>query len=402
MPFRSFGLHEQLVRATHDLGYTEATPVQAGAIPAAVSGRDVLATAQTGTGKTAAFVLPMLHRLLESTRGQAARALVLSPTRELASQTESCFRSLARHTNLRSTVVVGGQPFFPQIRALRGVLDVIVATPGRLLDHVQKAPDRFEGVTTLALDEADTMLDMGFLPDIERIVAKLPALAQTLLFSATMPPGIAKLTKKLQRDPVRVQIGKATNAAVSVAQSAYPVPPHLKPALLRHLLSNTTMKSVLIFTRTKSQAERLAKLVAKDGFSVDELHSDRSPAQRARAMEGFRRGQCQVLVATNIAARGLDVNNITHVISIDVPEAPDDYVHRIGRTGRAGTTGEAYQFVSKDEERHLAQIERQVGQRIARVTLPNFDYKQAPPELPAGSGAPQRPGSRGHVRSGRR
>ena len=385
MPFKSLGLHPLLVRATAELGYTEPTPVQAGAIPPALTGRDVIATAQTGTGKTAAFLLPVLHRLIDLPRG-GTRALVLSPTRELAEQISDVCRGLAKHTKLQSALVVGGRPMGPQERALRAGVDVIVATPGRLLDHLKQGTARLDRVTTLVLDEADSMLDMGFLPDVRRIAERLPARQHTLLFSATMPPVIAQLARELLRDPAVVQIGRRSTAAVGITQAAYPVPNHLKTALLRHLLRETEMPSVLVFTRTKHSARKLARVVAADGFAVAELHSNRTPAQRTRAMDGFRRGQFQVMVATNIAARGLDVDHITHVISVDVPDVPEDYVHRIGRTGRAGAEGDAFILVSREEEGALARIERQVGQRLPRVTLPDFDYKQSPPPTPAGQG----------------
>lgn len=377
MPFNSMGLHPFLVRSTRELDYKEPTPVQAGAIPPALAGRDVIATAQTGTGKTAAFLLPVLHRLLGLPRG-GTRAVVVSPTRELAEQIHESCRSLARHTPLRSTLIVGGRPFGPQEHALRSGPDVIVATPGRLLDHLQQGTARFDRAATLVLDEADTMLDMGFLPDVKRIIARMPARKHTLLFSATMPPVIAKLAGEILRDPATVQIGRRTATAVGITQAAYPVPSHLKTALLRHLLRETEMPSVLVFTRTKHSAKKLARVVAADGFTVAELHSNRSPTQRTQALDGFRRGKYQVLVATNIAARGIDVNHITHVISTDVPDVPEDYVHRIGRTGRAGAAGDAFILVSREEESSLARIERQVGQRLPRVTLPDFDYRQPP------------------------
>ena len=287
---------------------------------------------------------------------------------------------------MRSTVVVGGRPFGPQERTLRSFPDLIVATPGRLLDHLQQGTVKLDRVSTLVLDEADSMLDMGFLPDIRRIITRLPARKHTLLFSATMPPVIAKLASEILRDPATVQIGRRSTAAVGITQAAYPVPTHLKVALLRHLLRETEMPSVLVFTRTKHSARKLARVVAADGFKVAELHSNRTPAQRGKAMEGFRRGQFQVMVATNVAARGLDVNHITHVISTDVPDVPEDYVHRIGRTGRAGAQGDAFILVSREEEGALSRIERQVGQRLPRITLPDFDYMQPPPPKQAGAG----------------
>ena len=382
MPFKTLGLHPSLVRATQDLAYKEPTPVQAGAIPPGLAGRDVIATAQTGTGKTAAFLLPVLHRLIDLPRG-VTRALVLSPTRELAEQIDAMCRDLAKHTKVQSTLIVGGRPMGPQERALRAGVDIVVATPGRLIDHLNRGTARFDKVTTLVLDEADSMFDMGFLPDVRRIIARVPARNHTLFFSATMPPVIAKLAHELLRDPATVQIGRRSSAAVGITQAAYPVPTHLKTALLRHMLGETEMPSVLVFTRTKHNAKKLAKVLTTDGFSVAELHSNRTPPQRAKAMEGFRRGDFQIMVATNIAARGLDVDHITHVISTDVPDVPEDYVHRIGRTGRAGATGDAFILVAREEEGALARIERQVGVRLPRITLPDFDYNAvAPPKAP--------------------
>ena len=385
MPFKSLGLHPSLVRATQDLEYTEPTPVQAGAIPPALLGRDVIATAQTGTGKTAAFLLPLLHRLIDTPRGYT-KAVILSPTRELAEQIADVCRGLARHTKVQSELVVGGRPMGPQERALRAGVDIVVATPGRLIDHLNRGVARFDKASTLVLDEADSMFDMGFLPDVRRIIARLPARKHTLFFSATMPPVIAKLANELLKNPATVQIGRRSATAVGITQAAYPVPAHLKTALLRHMLGETEMPSVLVFTRTKHNAKKLARVLTIDGFSVAELHSNRTPPQRAKAMEGFRRGDFQIMVATNIAARGLDVDHITHVISTDVPDVPEDYVHRIGRTGRAGATGDAFILVSREEEDSLARIERQVGQRLPRVTLPDFDYTAAAPPKPPGGG----------------
>src|SRR4051812_13589775 len=373
MPFKALGLHPSLVRATREMGYTQPTPVQAQAIPAVLAGRDLIATAQTGTGKTAAFLLPILHRLLDLPRG-TTQALVITPTRELAQQIDEVCLGLAYHTPLRVGLLVGGAPMGPQEKALRAGVEVLLATPGRLLDHMRQNQARFDHLHTLVLDEADRMLDMGFLPDLKRIVARLPAREQTLLFSATMPPVIARLAGDILRNPLSIRIGQRSAPAVGITQAAYPVAEHLKPALLRHLLRHTDMPSVLVFVRTKRSAKRLAHTIADDGFAVTELHSNLTQPQRNRAMAGFRRGDFQVLVATNIAARGLDVDHITHVISFDVPAVPDDYVHRIGRTARAGAEGDAFVLVSPAEEKSLARIERQIGQRLPRVTLPDFDY----------------------------
>jgi ATP-dependent RNA helicase RhlE len=375
MPFKKLGLDPLLVSATRRMNYTEPTPIQAEAIPAILAGRDLIATAQTGTGKTAAFLLPILHRLLTKPRG--APCLIVSPTRELAQQIETVCRDLSQQAHVRTGLVVGGVGMERQERLLRSGVDVLVATTGRLLDHLRHQPDALQRVGVLVLDEADRMFDMGFLPDIRRIVARLPKRRQTLLFSATMPPVIAALAREILKNPASIQIGRKTAVAVGITQAAYPVPEHLKTTLLRHLLREMDMPSVLVFTRTKHSARKLTRIIAEDGFKVAELHGNRTQGQRTRAMEGFRRGDYQVMVATNIAARGLDVDHITHVISCDVPDVPEDYVHRIGRTARAEAKGDAFILVAPAEEGALAQIERQIGQRLPRVTLPDFDYRQA-------------------------
>ncbi|HEX3316326.1 MAG TPA: DEAD/DEAH box helicase [Gemmataceae bacterium] len=376
MPFSKLGLHATLVAATRRLHYTEPTPIQAEAIPPVLAGRDVIATAQTGTGKTAAFLLPICHGLLKEPRGPAA--LIITPTRELAQQIESVCRDLTQSAKLRVGLVVGGAAMERQERLLRSGVDLLIATTGRLLDHLRYQPTALNRIGVLVLDEADRMFDMGFLPDIRRVIGKMPGRKQTLLFSATMPPVIAGLAREILKNPVSIQIGRKTAVAVGITQAAYPVADHLKTPLLRHLLRETEMPSVLVFTRTKHSAKKLTRLIAQDGFKVAELHSNRTQAQRTKAMEGFRRGDYQVLVATNIAARGLDVDHITHVISYDVPHVPEDYIHRIGRTARAKAEGDAFVLVSPPEEGCLSQIERQIGQRLPRVTLPDFDYRQAP------------------------
>ena len=387
MPFKNLGLHPSLVQAVRDMRYEQPTPVQAEAIPAVLAGRDLIATAQTGTGKTAAFLLPILHKLISEPRN-TTRALVVTPTRELAQQIDDVMLGLAYHTGLRSGVLVGGVAMGPQEKALRAGVELLIATPGRLLDHMRHNQARFDQVHTLVLDEADRMLDMGFMPDIKRIFARLPGRKQTLLFSATMPPVIAQLSRDVLKNPLTIQIGKRSAPAVGITQAAYPVPEHLKTPLLRHLLRHNDMPSVLVFTRTKQSAKRLARIINGDGFAVGELHSNLSMPQRMRAMDLFRRGETQILVATNIAARGLDVTHITHVISFDVPSVPDDYIHRIGRTARAESEGDAFVLVAPAEEKNLVRIERQIGQRLPRVTLPDFDYKQAAPSKPAPKGKP--------------
>jgi len=407
MPFSTLGLHPQLMQAIKRLQFTEPTPIQAEAIPAILAGRDVIATAQTGTGKTAAFLLPILHQLLGQPRG-TPRVLIITPTRELAQQIESVCQGFIEGTPIRVGLVVGGASIDRQDRMLRGNVDILVATTGRLIDHMRTLQPPFARISTLVLDEADRMFDMGFLPDIKRIITRLPARKQTLLFSATMPPVIATLAREILRNPATIQIGRRTAVAVGITQAAYPVPDHLKTALLRHLLREAEMPSLLVFTRTKHSAKKLTRVIEADGFKVAELHSNRTQAQRTRAMEGFRRGDFQMLEATNIAARGLDVDHITHVISYDVPDVPEDYVHRIGRTARAKAEGDAFVLVSPAEEGSLSDIERQIGQRLPRVTLPDFDYRQPAPNRPPNNqaarpgGGGRRPGPSSNNRSRRR
>jgi ATP-dependent RNA helicase RhlE len=374
MPFTQLGLPLSLLQNVLNLGYKIPTPIQAQAIPTVRAGRDLVATAQTGTGKTAAFLLPIMQQLLEHTRGTTG-ALVLTPTRELANQIEQVFRGLANGTPLRSALVVGGVPPHPQERALRSGVDLVVATPGRLLDHLSRGIGNMSALRTLVLDEADQMFDMGFFPDVKRIIARLPAKRQTLLFSATMPQEVARLGQTILRDPERIAIGTVGEATDTVTQIAYPVPVHRKSALLMHLLEQWEMPSVLVFTRTKHSAKRLAAQLSKAGHGVAELHSNRSPSQRARAMHDFRTKIVPVMVATNIAARGLDVRHITHVVNFDVPNAPEEYVHRIGRAGRAGDRGNALVFVSPEETGLLSRIERQLRQQLPRRHAEDFDYQ---------------------------
>ena len=377
MPFQQFGLPSSLVRNVHALGYLAPTPIQVQGIPAVRSGRDLVATAQTGTGKTAAFLLPVLEQLLARPRGTAG-ALVLTPTRELAQQIDGVCRGLAAGTGLRGVLVVGGAPAAPQIRGVRGGAELVIATPGRLLAHLRDGAFGLPALKTLVLDEADQMFDLGFFPDLKRILALLPARRQTLLFSATMPPEVASLGRALLRDPQTVAIGTQGTVVRSVTQTVYPVPTHRKTALLRHLLEQFEMPSVLVFTRTRRGARRLARALSEAGNGVGELHADRTPAQRLRTMQGFRERAFPILVATNIAARGLDVRHVTHVVNFDVPEVPEEYVHRIGRTGRAGDEGDALVLVSPEEGGLLARIERQLGQRLPRRHLSDFDYNVRP------------------------
>lgn len=388
MPFHQFGLPSSLVQNVLALGYEAPTPIQIQAIPAVRSGRDLVATAQTGTGKTAAFLLPVLDQLLARPRGSAG-ALVLTPTRELAQQIDGVCRGLAAGTGLRGVLVVGGAPAHPQIRGVRAGADLVIATPGRLLAHLRDGAFALSGLKTLILDEADQMFDMGFFPDLKRILSFLPPRRQTLLFSATMPSEVANLSRSLLRDPLTVTIGTQGAAARTVTQNVYLVPAHRKTALLCKLLEQFEMPSVLVFTRTRRGAKRLAKSLAAASYGVDELHADRTPAQRLRTMQGFRERAFPILVATNIAARGLDVRHVTHVINYDLPEVPEDYVHRIGRTGRAGDEGDALMLVSPEEAGLLARIEKQLGRKLPRRHLEEFDYTVRP-EMVAGRGPANR------------
>jgi ATP-dependent RNA helicase RhlE len=378
MPFQKLGLRPSLVRNALALGYVTPTPIQLRAIPAALSGADLVVTSQTGTGKTAAFLLPVLQQLLDRPRGTTG-AVVLTPTRELAQQIHGVFRGLTPNTPLRGALITGGVPPGPQERALRSGVDLIVATPGRLLACLSVQPGALARLRTLVLDEADQMFDMGFLPDLKRIVARLPAGRQTLLFSATMPPEVERLSRSILRDPQKVAVGPQGKAVASVTQVVYPVPGHRKTALLDHLLRQLEQPSVLVFTRTRRGARRLARALFESGHDVAELHADRSPAQRQRAMQGFRDRSFAVLVATNIAARGLDVRHVSHVVNFDVPSAVEEYVHRVGRTGRAGDLGDALVLASPEESEQLARIERRLGKRLPRRRLDDFDYTAPAP-----------------------
>ena len=384
-PFAHFGLDERLLKAVAEMGYERPTPVQEQAIPIVMAGKDVIGSAQTGTGKTAAFGLPILHRILgEHAKHHVLRALILSPTRELAAQIEEALKDYARHTKIKIASVIGGVSIVPQTKALREGVDVLVATPGRLLDHLQQRHLTFRDLQVFVLDEADRMLDMGFLPDIRRIIAQLPAKRQTMLFSATIPPEIAALAKGLLKNPEQVQIGRQSAAAVGITHAVYPVQSHLKPTLLPAILRSIGARSVLVFTRTKRRADRLTRALTKTGLRIAVIHGDRSQNQRIAALDGFRRGKFDVLVATDIAARGLDVEGITHVINFDVPGTPEDYVHRIGRTARAEAVGDAFTLVAPEEEIQMRQIEAHLGHALPRVALRDFDYSVAAPEKKIG------------------
>ena len=390
--FESLNLHPDLLRGIRDLGFIRPTPIQAQAIPAVLSGRDVIGCAQTGTGKTAAFVLPILHRLMQGKSRGNVRSLIVAPTRELALQSMDHLKALSRYVHLKGAAIFGGVPMDPQISALSRGLDIISATPGRLLDHIYSGRIDFVDLEVLVLDEADRMLDMGFLPDIQKILRVLPVKRQNLVFSATMPPAILTLVNQILSHPVTIQIGQRSSPAVGIRHAIYPVPRHLKPDLLVELLRGQQMTSVLVFTRTKHYASRLAMTLERRGVRVSVLHGDRSQSQRLRALEQFRRGKSQVMVATDIAARGIDIEDISHVINFDIPNTPEDYVHRIGRTARAEATGDAFSLVDRDEEPMVKEIELSLKRTLPRVTLPDFDYKKAGPPRTHDSG--QRHGAR--------
>jgi ATP-dependent RNA helicase RhlE len=374
VPFSALALHPDLLRGIRELGFTRPTPIQEQAIPPALDGRDLLACAQTGSGKTAAFLLPILHRLIGRPR-RVTRVLILTPTRELAAQILEDFNALAVHTALTGAAVYGGVGMGPQEHAFRTGVDLIVATPGRLLDHARAPYAKLDGLEYLVLDEADRMLDMGFLPDIKRILRHIPQRRQTLFFSATMPPPIGALASEMLRKPVMISLQRQAAPAVGITQAAYPVSQDVKASLLLELLQRNILRQALVFTRTKHRANRLADYLVHQGVKAERIHGNRSQSQRTQALAGFKSGRYPVLVATDIAARGIDVEALSHVVNFDVPAAPDDYIHRVGRTGRAEMTGEAFTFVAPQEEGDWRAIERAIGRSLPRVTLPDFNYQ---------------------------
>jgi ATP-dependent RNA helicase RhlE len=372
--FTGMSLSPRLLAAVGDLGFERPTPVQRAAIPAGLAGRDLLGTAATGSGKTAAFVLPILQRLLERRRG-ATRALVLVPTRELAAQVEEHTRQLAAHTDLSVAAVFGGVGMAPQVNAFKQGVDVLVATPGRLLDHMGRAHGRLDALEVLVLDEADRMLDMGFLPEIRRILSHLPKRPrQTFFFSATMPQAIVKLANEMLDRPERVEVERRQAPAAGVIQALYPVPQTAKVTLLLELLRRGVIGNAIVFTRTKHRANRVAQKLERAGAEVARIHGNRSQKQRTEALAGFKAGRYRVLVATDILARGIDVEALEHVVNFDVPVTPEDYIHRVGRTGRAEATGDAYTFFAPEERDLVDAIERKVGRRIERRKVEGFDY----------------------------
>jgi ATP-dependent RNA helicase RhlE len=390
MGFSKFGLSPQILEGVKAMGYVEPTPIQLRAMPLIMSGRDVIGSAQTGTGKTAAFALPILSQL--GAHQPMARFLVLEPTRELAAQVETAIHDFSRFTQLRTAVIFGGVGYGKQNDELRRGVDVLVATPGRLLDHMQQGTCKLNQVQYLVLDEADRMLDMGFLPDVRRILDQCPRDRHTSLFSATIPPEIETLIKWAMRNPETVEIGARRTPAETVKHVIYPVSDSQKTDLLLELLRRVNFESVLIFCRTKHGADRVAGLLKRNNHAVAVLHSNRTQREREQALHGFREGRFEVLVATDIAARGLDIADVTHVINYDVPQHPEDYIHRIGRTGRAEASGDAFTLMVAEDGRHVHAIERFISQKIPRVKLENFDYRytalfeEGKPGAPSGGG----------------
>lgn len=391
MSFSSLGLSEQLVRATSDQGYETPSPIQAQAIPAVLSGRDVMAAAQTGTGKTAGFTLPLLQRLGETSRtGKGPRALILTPTRELAAQVHDSVNLYSKYVPTKAAVVFGGVKINPQMMKLRKGLDVLVATPGRLMDLYQQNAVRFNEVEILVLDEADRMLDMGFIRDIRKILSLLPAKRQNLLFSATFSNEIRTLAEGLLDNPVQVEVAARNTSAENIKQSVYPVDQSQKTALLSKLVRDNSWDQVLVFTRTKHGANRLTQKLEKDGITAAAIHGNKSQGARTRALADFKAGEVRVLVATDIAARGLDIKQLPQVVNFELPNVPEDYVHRIGRTGRAGESGHALSLVSADEGKMLAGIERLIKKQLPRTEVEGFEPTNNLPLKPKAKADPSR------------
>ncbi|MDP2871448.1 MAG: DEAD/DEAH box helicase [Bacillota bacterium] len=380
LEFSEFQLSEIILRNIEELGYAQPTHVQSQAIPAALEGRNLLVTAETGSGKTAAFLLPMIQRLqAEGRRAGKIRGLVMCPTREIASQTVEFAQALADGTGVQSASIYGGVAFGPQEQAFRSGVEIIVATPGRLLDHISRGNAKFDALSFLVIDEADRLMDMGFMPDLQRVLGFLPKQRQTMLFSATMPDEIMSLVRRIMSDPLRVEVGQLAMPPATVEQVVYPVAQERKTDLLIYLLrgkSGEKMETVLVFCRTKRRAERLAQQLTRARLNVTAIHGDRSQSQRETALAGFRSGEFRVLVATDVAARGLDIEAISHVVNYDLPEVAEVYVHRIGRTARAGATGRAYSFVTPEDRANLTRIEQALGQRLERFTITDFSYNR--------------------------
>jgi ATP-dependent RNA helicase RhlE len=382
MPFKALNLSDSILRGVQAAGYTDPTPIQLRAIPVVLGGGDLIASAQTGTGKTAAFALPILSKLGSHARGHNPRVLVLEPTRELAAQVETSFRDFARFTDLRAVAIFGGVGYGYQRSELRRGVDIIVATPGRLMDYLKEGTISLRDISVLVLDEVDRMLDMGFLPVVKDIISRCPKNRQTLFFSATVPPEIAAVASFSLHNPTRVEVGVNRSVNKSVNHAVYPVAHEQKFDLLLALLAKTDFDSVLVFSRTKHGADKIARRLKAANHSVAVLHANRSQNQRIEALAGFKSGKYEVMVATDIAARGIDVAGISHVINYDVPEKPEDYVHRIGRTGRAQAVGDAYMLVTPENAKDVRDIERFIGQKIPELRLEGFDYKAFAPRPP--------------------
>jgi len=416
MSFNTLGLTDAIVRAVTEAGYTAPTPIQAQAIPAVIKGGDLLAGAQTGTGKTAGFTLPVLHRLstdkvgaalTNKTSKRSIRALVLAPTRELAAQVEENIRTYAKYTNLNSAVIFGGVGIHPQIKLLANGIDILVATPGRLLDHVGQGTVKLDKVEILVLDEADRMLDMGFIHDIKKVLAVLPPKRQNLLFSATFSDEIKALADKLLDNPALIEVARRNSTVEVIAQTIHPVDRDKKHPMLAHLIKTNDWKQVLVFTRTKHGANKLVEQLAKDGIGAMAIHGNKSQSARTKALAEFKDGSLTALIATDIAARGIDIDQLPHVVNYDLPNVPEDYVHRIGRTGRAGATGEAVSLVCVDEHQMLKDIEKLIKQTLPREVIPGFEpdptAKAQPIQLRSGApghtGRGGRPGGNGGGRA---
>ncbi|MFN8383588.1 MAG: DEAD/DEAH box helicase [Anaerolineales bacterium] len=386
MNFTQFNLDPRLMQGVKKAGYETATPIQEAAMPAALRGRDIIGTAQTGTGKTAAFVLPILNKLLTGGQRNVPRALIVAPTRELAEQINDVVKVLAAGTKIKSTTIYGGVGANPQIQALRNGAEILIACPGRLLDLINQGYAKMGNIEILVLDEADRMFDMGFLPDVRRIVKAVPAKRQTMFFSATFPADVELLAQQVLTQPQKIAMG-IVKPAHTVTHALYPVPPHLKSALLLELLKRTDTDSVLVFTRTKYRAQKVSQQILRAGFKVTSLHGDRSQGQRQSALKGFKDGTHNIMVATDIAARGLDVESISHVINYDMPDTADAYIHRIGRTGRAQRTGDAFTLITDEDKDMIKILERIMGSPLKRETLEGFDYtRPAPPKTDSGRG----------------
>jgi ATP-dependent RNA helicase RhlE len=410
MSFQDFGLMAELLRAIDEQQYTTATPIQAQAIPAILAGGDVMAAAQTGTGKTAGFTLPLLQRLMvnrSDSSNRKVRALILAPTRELAAQVEQSVVTYGRHLPLKSMTIFGGVGMQPQVNKLRRGVDILVATPGRLMDHMQRGTVKLDGVEMLVLDEADRMLDMGFIHDIKRIIKTMPRQRQTLLFSATFSKEIGILAEEMLNQPTRIDVAPRNTAAETVNQTVYPVHQNDKRALLQHLVSTGKWEQVLVFARTKHGADRLAKQLDREGLTATAIHGNKSQGARTKALHEFKSNQVRILVATDIAARGLDIDHLPHVVNFDLPAVAEDYVHRIGRTGRAGRGGEAISLVSPEESKHLRDIEKLLRKPITQAQAEGFDasavahLNTTPQGRPGGKPHGKRPAnkSRGRNRS---